>query len=133
MEARSIHRSAILKTLDASVSVSAGAYVPTLMERRKWFHENRNACSYRGRGGGGGIVEEIVAAITSILAPSVYFAISTCLEIHIEVTAVSTRFLICGSSQLSFEILIRNGKERTIYSPYLMHLPFKLVLSNPNY
>ena len=26
-------------------------------------------------GGGGGIIEEIVAAITSILAPSVYFAI----------------------------------------------------------
>jgi hypothetical protein len=26
-------------------------------------------------GGGGGIVEEIVAAITSIFAPSVYFAI----------------------------------------------------------
>jgi hypothetical protein len=93
--------------------------------------EEEDKCGRRR--GGGGIVEEIVAAITSILAPSVYFAISTCLEIHIEVTAVSTRFLICGSSQLSFEILIRNGKERTIYSPYLMHLPFKLVLSNPNY
>ena len=54
-------------------------------------------------GGGGGIIEEIVAAITSILAPSVYFAISTCLEIQIEVPAVSTCFLICGSSHFGAE------------------------------